>query len=108
MILIDKIDDAYTNLIYKECLNWIVDYIHEEISFRVMVTNFDHYYKLLVHNKDEDEKIILSENKRMVLFGIHLAIDHRIEAIYHDDAYYSEENLKNKLTEIINNQTENV
>ena len=97
---IENVYQNYAQLLYKECMRWVLGYIDGKFSFRVMLTNFDSLYRKLQNDKDFEIDEVLAKDKKYILFKMHLAIEKRIEAIYHDDAYYPEEKLKNKLNEL--------
>lgn len=97
---IENVYQNYAQLLYKECMRWVLGYIDGKFSFRVMLTNFDSLYRKLQNDDDFEIDKVLSDDKKYKLFEMQLAIEKRIEAIYHDDAYYPEEKLRKKLKEL--------
>lgn len=93
--------ETIANLIYKECLRWVVDFIEKEISFSTLLDRFQENYNKFSALEDIDLLDLLSDEKEIQLLEINIALEDRVGAIQFDDDTYSEEHLKEILVEII-------
>ena len=93
--------ETIANLIYKECLRWVVDFIEKEISFSTLLDRFQENYNKFSALEDIDLLDLLSDEKEIQLLEINIALEDRVGAIQFDDDTYSERHLKEILVEII-------
>lgn len=93
--------ETIANLIYKECIRWVVDFIEEEISFSTLLDRFQENYNKFSVLEDIDLLDLLNDEKEIQLLEINIALEDRVVAIQFDDDTYSERHLKEILIEII-------
>lgn len=96
--------ETIANLIYKECIRWVVDFIEDEISFSTMLDRFQENYNKFSILEDIDLLDLLHDEKELELLEINVAIEDRIAAVQFDDHSYTDDNLKETLTKLINNK----
>ena len=101
----DKMNYIYDNtaqIIFKECIRWVDDFIEGEISFSIMLLNFEQSYRKLSHFDNIDLQDLLTDLQELTLLEIHNLIEEKVVAIHESREIDSDNILQNKLLEIIN------
>lgn len=94
--------EALAQLLYDECINWIVDYIEKEVDFQTVLNKFETTKSKLNHDQLDLEDL-LDDEQYETLLDINSLLEHRVITV-HDatiDTPLSESSLREKLTEIV-------
>lgn len=89
-------------LIYNECLEWVIDYLENEVDFQTTLINFENSLsKFYIDNSNL--KDCLDDKKYYILLNIESLLEHRVITLYgHANRYrLSERDLKDELEFIL-------
>lgn len=89
-------------IIFKECIRWVEDFIENDISFSIMLFNFEQSYRKLSYFDVIDLQDLLSDLQELTLLEIHNLLEERVVAIYESLNTDSDHELQQKLLNILN------
>lgn len=102
----ENIKQNKATLHFNELMNWITDYAENEIEFEIVYDVFEEY-KTDYFSNNSDLLSELTNEQGLIFQSIDELFDQRILTLIMDefDAPISENALKTKLIEILDNQT---
>ena len=89
-------------LIYNECLEWVIDYLENEVDFQTTLLNFENSLsKFYIDNSNIKDH--LDDDKYYILLNIESLFEHSVITLYgHANQYrLSERDLKDELEFIL-------
>ena len=94
-------------LLFKEALEWITDYVEDEIDFDIAVSNYED--RIVELQSDSFDLLLeLSSTQSQIINDINDLLDQRILTLYDPDEVdmISENELKTKLQQCLNDYNE--